>query len=644
MHIVTPIYINPFKFCIFSGTMRMMLCYIYTHTSQIQTFITNNTMSQLDLSGFRKRKRGEKVFKFKVFGARGYPAGSNGSFHDNVRALLEFGQLETNTMSSWSFQLEARRHPLLLFVVEEPALDFSCRHCRYIGWGHHMICNKSYHFVLPSDDYAKTNAIDLHRDTHILHAVLHSNGFGHLLCINASALPGYQIMDFWDRLCSGLGAREVSLRDSAKKKGMELRLLHGVAYGRPWFGQWDYIFKRGSYGVDQEMYQNAIKTIQNIPLTLIAQQFGLGSEIQVILWRYQQLSSHSLTTLGDLFHFMMELKSRVSEESSSGSGSYPAIMSDASCRWSPKRVEKAIHVVVEALKRAEFQWVSRQHVRDVARAYIGDTGLLDFVLKSLGNHMVGKYLVRRCLNPVTKVLEYCLEDVSRTFSKQDAKLRPQHKITWAQLINDLLCVYSNILVDPKSGAFAALPVASRVILDAKHLAKDYHGEATAADEANKKKIYCRVILQHNGVEEAATPYHCFLVRNGATFDELRRQVEKTFGETYLALRNTAAESIRNMSPQGSDAVFKTVRPGSKIAFVCVCECEHQTPEPTVVNCVCGTRDDDGERMVSCDLCRASHHTRCVRVPDHHAVPDIFLCTGCEQDILRIRCYATSTPI
>lgn len=77
-----------------------------------------------------------------------------------------------------------------------------------------MICNKNYHFLLPSksgsDEYAKTNAIELHRETHTLHGVLHSNGFGHLLCINGgSGLPGYQIMEFWDRLCSGLGARYI---------------------------------------------------------------------------------------------------------------------------------------------------------------------------------------------------------------------------------------------------------------------------------------------------------------------------------------------------------------------------------------------------------------------------------------------------
>jgi hypothetical protein len=39
-----------------------------------------------------------------------------------------------------------------------------------------------------------------------------------------------------------------------------------------------------------------------------------------------------------------------------------------------------------------------------ARAYIDDTGLLDLELKSLGNHVVGNYLVRRCLNPVTKLV------------------------------------------------------------------------------------------------------------------------------------------------------------------------------------------------------------------------------------------------
>lgn len=94
-----------------------------------------------------------------------------------------------------------------------------------------MICNKKYHFLLPSKDtvsaclsfegnsgnttdslVCKSNFIEL--PGHCMHGVFHSNGFGHLLCINGAEtgadLDGYQIMEFWDRLCSGLRARCVS--------------------------------------------------------------------------------------------------------------------------------------------------------------------------------------------------------------------------------------------------------------------------------------------------------------------------------------------------------------------------------------------------------------------------------------------------
>lgn len=99
------------------------------------------------------------------------------------------------------------------------------------GWGHHMICNKKYHFLLPSkgtvtaflncegnsDNGAgtangKSNLMELHG--HIMHGVFHSNGFGHLLCVNGvemgSDLAGHQIMEFWERLCTGLRARLAS--------------------------------------------------------------------------------------------------------------------------------------------------------------------------------------------------------------------------------------------------------------------------------------------------------------------------------------------------------------------------------------------------------------------------------------------------
>ena len=134
----------------------------------------------------------------------------------------------------------------------------------------------------------------------------------------------------------------------------------------------------------------------------------------MVVTKYQAISGHKLLNLGDLLRFMLELRTRLPATSVTAMD-YRGIMSDASCRWSAKRVDMAARAVVDALRRSEppaARWVTRQEVRDAARAYIGDTGLLDFVLKSLGNHIVGNYVVRRAMNPVTKVLEYCLEDVS----------------------------------------------------------------------------------------------------------------------------------------------------------------------------------------------------------------------------------------
>ncbi|KAL2545738.1 PHD finger protein MALE STERILITY 1 [Forsythia ovata] len=499
-----------------------------------------------------------------------------------------------------------------------------------------------------------------------MHGVFHTNGFGHLLCINGletgSDLAGYQIMEFWDRLCTGLGARKVSFKDTSQKKGMDLRLLHAVAYGKPWFGRWDYVFGRGSFGINVEMYESAVKALQNVPLGLLAHHLdACKKDILILLSRYQIVSGHSLVTLGDLFHFMLELKFQVPKDSSTSySSQYPGlVLSDTSCRWSPKRVEMAIRVVIQALKRAELRWVSRQEVRDAARAYIGDTGLLDFVLKSLGNHVVGKYFVRRCLNPVTKVLEYCLEDISREFPKQEeflmvnneAKLKPQQKVTRVQLMKDIFYLYKNVLIEHKemtnTAGFGTISVATRIILDTKYFFKECGGELGSKSVLNKSKLYCAVIWSSHDIGgalssiKAMTPYECFVLGNNATFYELKFEVQKTFREIYLGLRNFIAESITNFNPRGTDLVFEIVRPGGKITFEGI-EGQREivnggiyegVMSNFVVDCGCGTKYDDGERMICCDICEVWQHTRCVQIPNGDEIPNIFLCKTCEQDIL-----------
>ncbi|KAK9118157.1 hypothetical protein Scep_016250 [Stephania cephalantha] len=658
-------------------------------------------MSQLNLTGCKRRKRGGRVFGFKNFCEPGHPIEFNGPFHDNIKKLLAFATLETKLgggMRSWSFQLEFHQQnpvQISLFVIEESAessLSYRCRYCQYVGWGHHMICNEKFHLVLPSNETAlvmavcsdyevngrisdassameKPNFIEL--QGHLLHGVLHSNGFGHLLCVNGiengSELAGNEIIDFWDRICTRLRARKVSVIDVAKKRNMDLRLIHGIAFGEPWFGRWGYRFARGSFGVTEQMYLKAMDGLQSLPLCLLIQQFSVSDiEVLVIFDRYQAISNNSLLTLGHLLRFMHELKHCLPPETRCSIKPIDSrAVVETNCRWSQKRVEMAIRVIVEALKRAKFRWISRQEVRDAARIYIGDTGLLDFVLKSLGNHVVGNYIVRRTVNPVTKVLEYCLEDLSS--NREDYVLSSKtkqgcHQVTRFQLRTDMYYLYKYIFKEPRlvlnTGIFSAISMATRVILDSKHLIKDYRGEYSPNPDAapeEKMNLLCTILLIQKGEsnivnqsvllnKKALLPYASIVLPTHATIRELKIEVEKNFREMYWGLKTLVVESIVDVNAADSDMVFGLVEASSELVLAGrTADVEtdiegmyERSKDSGVIDCSCGTKEDDGERMIACDICDVQQHHRCAMVSSNEDVPHIFLCSRCEHDILFFR--------
>lgn len=118
------------------------------------------------------------------------------------------------------------------------------------GWSAHPVCRKRYHFIIRSATDANAayqrpctkcgtplqlsearcnscnfdiSADDLEEwlyhqleenNTHLLHGVIHANGYGHLLTLNgkeggSSLLSGSDIMGFWDRLCAAMSVRFV---------------------------------------------------------------------------------------------------------------------------------------------------------------------------------------------------------------------------------------------------------------------------------------------------------------------------------------------------------------------------------------------------------------------------------------------------
>lgn len=420
---------------------------------------------------------------------------------------------------------------------------------------------------------------------------------------------------------------------------MELRLIHGLAYGQPWFSHWGYKFGHGTFGVTPQMYQNSLESLRTLPLFFLIPHFAcIGREIPMIITKYQTVSGHNLLTLSDLIRFMIELSHRLPPNSPSAFD-YDGLIMEPTCRWSIKRVEMATQVIVGTLKKSEFCWVTRQEVRDAARAYIGDTGLLDYVLKSLGNRIVGNYIIRRMVNPITKVLEYCLQDVSTVFPTFDQLGSVRFQVTRVQLMKDLFYLYMHILrahsTMAVNGVFGAIPMAVRVILDAKHLVKDYNGQCPLQEIDEQVHIMCTIRVMGAQERKELLPYEIISLQPNATVSDLKREAKKKFRDIYLGLKSFTAETVANVDAKDTDFVIGVIDSGNRVIVEGRVDNEGDSiyEGGRVVNCHCGAKEEDGEQMVCCDICDIWQHTVCAGVEDEEEqVPRVFLCSQCENNI------------
>ncbi|EFJ34635.1 hypothetical protein SELMODRAFT_31177, partial [Selaginella moellendorffii] len=646
-----------------------------------------------------KKRRAERVFGIHTFGDPGCPADYDGAFRDNIRAFLsDCAEMEPYTvegMPTWSLLLEDDRNlssgRLNLLIMEESTANSihpHCDHCRCIGWSHHPVSIRRYHFIIPGpeidDEAAATQSSILDLQDHLLHGLLHCNGYGHLLRVNgrekgSKLASGRELMDLWDRICAMLRARKVSVEDIAKKKGLELRLLHCVAYGESWYSRWGYKFGHGSFGITQQMYSKAIEAIRGMPLSVMIQHFdGVDAEVLEIVSLYQKMSGQALQTVGDLVRFMVELKSRLpltatAANSSSSPNSNPlsppissfslgaAFSSDMPCRWSMKRLELATQVIVEALKNCDKKWMPRQDVRDAARVYIGDTGLLDFVLKSLGNRVVGGHVVRRAVNPITKVLEYSLEDVTAVKGGEVAAAvaaAAACDISRSDVQRDIVYMYKNVLESYKPASkrgggksiLTALPTASRIILDTKQLIRDYCGHKTRKAAAAAAAASAAAGLAGGSTSRGgsttiaggggneAPPPELVVLPPHATIGDLKLEAQRGFRDTYHIMRGFRVDTIPELEGDNEDLLFGAIESGSTLIVQgsgvdVYNEWRYEGGNDSwIVDCPCGAKDDDGERMIACDVCEVWQHTRCGGIADPDPIPARFLCARCGESL------------
>ncbi|KAJ0042424.1 hypothetical protein Pint_18264 [Pistacia integerrima] len=646
------------------------------------------------LESFRKRKKTPKLFGFHTFGDSGCPITPTGPFRDNIRLFLQqCGELQDYSvegMPIWCILLvhESSNFVIPLYTIEDTVAHSPhpfCDHCKCTGWSNHFVSKRKYHVIIPNDyhwnKHLKDDVFGVHN--HLLHGLIHCNGFGHLLCINGieggcKYLCGREIMDLWDRICTILQARKITVEDGSKKKFMDLRLLHGVAYGHPWFGRWGYRFYRGSFGVAEHNYNRAIEILSSLELDNIMQDFrdtNKWRQIKQIIHCYRDMSETQLITLKDLLRFMLTFKSCAStqkkqimannapslsiskpsmraslrnkslvKDKSSNYRKFTNLIANMDSRWSARRLESSAKVIVNALlekKAEEFGrgGMSRQELRDAARMQIGDTGLLDYVLKSMNNVIVGDHIVCRAVNPRTRLLEYTIHELGNgeeleAFEPEPEILRhhllPPTIEPGADVSSEVVYLYRNVLLNYPGSKLVGL--ASQVVLDSKYFVKEWPFK----DEQDQVlRFMCQIIPNSIDEKSDLTPRELVMVPLHATILELKKAVQTALRDTYCIMEKlvvTDIENIRGM--EDGEVVFGAIESGAEISvrgdgIDLESKCKYEGgDENWKVKCECGAEDDDGERMVACDICEVWQHTRCHGIQDSETVPLLFVCPGC----------------
>lgn len=459
---------------------------------------------------------------------------------------------------------------------------------------------------------------------------------------------------------------------------MDLRLLYGVAYGHSWFGRWGYRFCRGSYGVAEHNYDRAIEVLSSLELDKIILDFSnsdIRREMKQIIHHYRYMSETQLVTMKDILRFMLTVKPRAplqtnnvsaapSTTSRSSIRSKPLVkekppkyrrfttaIANMDSRWPARRLEYAAEVIVNALKEKKADkfchgGMTRQDLRDEARVHIGDTGLLDYVLKSLNNVVVGSHVVCRTVNPTTRILEYSINDLGNmvTVTEPGTEILSKPLPALAlepgvDVYSDLLAVYRTVLLDYKGSPTVEL--ATQVVLDSKHFVKEW----PFSDEADQYlRFLCRLIpsscdLGNESKRELPTG-EIVIVPLHATVGELKLAVENAMRDTYCITEELLVTDIEELEDlEDDEVIFGAVESGMVLSVrgsgidMENCLRYQSGADNWMVRCECGALDDDGERMVACDICEVWQHTRCCGIEDAEAVPPLFVCSGCCVSLL-----------
>ncbi|KAJ6763299.1 PHD FINGER PLANT-LIKE PROTEIN [Salix purpurea] len=444
---------------------------------------------------------------------------------------------------------------LALDIVEEDVTksprSVYCNQCRVAGWSGHPVCKKRYHFIIrasssspadgyqrscsrcgnwwlhvssesrcmwcdPADDIEEWVYSQFEDNTHLLHGVVHSNGFGHLILVNgreggSTVLTGSDIMNFWDRLCVTLAVRKVSVMDVSRKYGMEYRLLNAITKGH------SCLIHESNGSLTFKTALNNFKPAANI----------------LCAWT----------------------------------------------RDDAERVQQAM-IKVLAAASGKANWVTRHALKGVMCKTASPELLDYCLKHLGGKLAAGGMAVQaRCNHPNSFDLEFRLEPLSSKHngngldSNQPSK---EHVIGDLKFLFDSL-VHPETMVNyrPLVTREDVIDSATK-LLDCKQFMKDYNRPSKQmADNPFAIQLWCHVEFSEHLKEDPAIPPELIVLPSNGTVADLKTEATKTFQEVYAMLnRFEACELLDYGSLEDSITIKFLVGQSGTVRIKGTCPSKH----------------------------------------------------------------------
>lgn len=331
-------------------------------------------------------------------------------------------------------------------------------------------------------------------------------------------------------------------------------MIHGIAYGKSWLAKWGYRFNGE---ITAEKHSAAIRSLSRLSLDVIisdSKSKRNAKRIKSVIDMYRKCSTNPLSTISDLLKFMLAFDSRIDKlDSETGETTlmgFETLVDSMrkSCRWPQRRLEHVLLVIVDLLKEHKSEnlgsacGVSRQELRDGARRSIGDTGLIDFVLKSINCFTVENQIIRRATNPLSRLAEFSIQECSRS----------------CNLSGDVWTVCENVV---------AMWPETKHILDSDHFVKDWPIEGKIVGQW--MVLECKVLPTFDELERQLgrrlSPGEVVVVEPGMTVADLKMVAQGALRDTYCVMDEFEVSQIGGLRKiEDEKVVSSTFEVGAQV--------------------------------------------------------------------------------